>query len=394
MLRDFIINISLLISCFVILGEVFKSRPLSPHLSWPLRAGWAVGYGIVGIILMQFSLHLKFGVIADLRHLAIVIPAVYGGMGAALAAAGIMAAARLVMFGVTPTSIYAAAGILLIGLICGLLFRLRLGFALKAFLMNVFSLAAIIVLFYLHLEERELLCLVLSYHIPISLLGGAVAFYVTHFIRYSNEARRRVAENEGKFRQLTERYESVVNNVQEIIFQTDWKGRWTFLNPAWEHLTGYPVKESLGTPFTRYLHPDDLAGKEERYSAVTSEWKESLHLITRYETREKETRWMEIRAKVLKDENGLVTGTSGTMNDITVRKEAEDALQEANRKLQVLSSMDGLTNIANRRFFNERLEHECRVAGAAARHPPLLSLILTASRLTTTTMGTWPATIA
>lgn len=44
--------------------------------------------------------------------------------------------------------------------------------------------------------------------------------------------------------------------------------------------------------------------------------------------------------------------------DITKRKEAEAALQEAHEKLRIVAVMDELTQVANRRQFNERLNRE------------------------------------
>jgi len=48
----------------------------------------------------------------------------------------------------------------------------------------------------------------------------------------------------------------------------------------------------------------------------------------------------------------------GTFKDITVRKEAEAALQDANRKLKELAELDGLTRVGNRRFFDEHMGAE------------------------------------
>lgn len=48
-------------------------------------------------------------------------------------------------------------------------------------------------------------------------------------------------------------------------------------------------------------------------------------------------------------------GVSVFLSDITKRVEAEERLKEANLILQRLSHMDGLTEIANRRFFDDQL---------------------------------------
>ena len=54
----------------------------------------------------------------------------------------------------------------------------------------------------------------------------------------------------------------------------------------------------------------------------------------------------------------LGDGLSITVRDITSRKQMELALQDANKKLELLANLDGLTQIANRRSFDEYLDSE------------------------------------
>jgi two-component system cell cycle response regulator len=54
----------------------------------------------------------------------------------------------------------------------------------------------------------------------------------------------------------------------------------------------------------------------------------------------------------------LSDGFAITIRDITTRKQTELALQEANHKLKLLANLDGLTQIANRRCFDDYLATE------------------------------------
>ena len=58
--------------------------------------------------------------------------------------------------------------------------------------------------------------------------------------------------------------------------------------------------------------------------------------------------------------DGELVGVVGSFKDITERKEAEAALQDANRELARVAAIDGLTQIANRRHFDACLEQEWR----------------------------------
>jgi diguanylate cyclase (GGDEF)-like protein/PAS domain S-box-containing protein len=59
--------------------------------------------------------------------------------------------------------------------------------------------------------------------------------------------------------------------------------------------------------------------------------------------------------------------------DITERKRYEAALEKANRKLEQLAALDGLTQLANRRIFDEKLHGEWM---RAAREKQFFSIIL------------------
>jgi diguanylate cyclase (GGDEF)-like protein/PAS domain S-box-containing protein len=56
--------------------------------------------------------------------------------------------------------------------------------------------------------------------------------------------------------------------------------------------------------------------------------------------------------------DGAVIGMVALFKDITERKYAENTLKEANERLELLSSSDGLTQVANRRCFDQTLERE------------------------------------
>ncbi|TAE57981.1 MAG: diguanylate cyclase [Nostocales cyanobacterium] len=69
----------------------------------------------------------------------------------------------------------------------------------------------------------------------------------------------------------------------------------------------------------------------------------------------------------------LGDGFAITIRDITARKKIELALQDANQKLELIANLDGLTQVANRRCFNERIQKEWD--NSAHKQQPL-SLIL------------------
>ena len=126
-----------------------------------------------------------------------------------------------------------------------------------------------------------------------------------------------------------QRYRSVVDNVTEVIFQTDASGCWTFLNPAWTEITGFDIEKSLGTCFIDYVHPDDRQRNLELFRPLVERQKDHYRHEIRYLTKNGDFRWIEVYARFTLAFDGTIIGTSGTLNDITERKQAQQALQES-----------------------------------------------------------------
>ncbi len=123
-----------------------------------------------------------------------------------------------------------------------------------------------------------------------------------------------------------QKHRSVVENLTEVVFQTDLDGNWLFLNPAWTDITGYTVEESIGTPFFNYLHPDDRTRTYELFRPLIDHEKDVCRHEVRYITKSGAVSWIEVYARRTEDANGNILGTSGTLNDVTERHHAAEML--------------------------------------------------------------------
>ncbi|MEI6142114.1 MAG: PAS domain S-box protein [Mariniphaga sp.] len=147
-------------------------------------------------------------------------------------------------------------------------------------------------------------------------------------------------------------YRTVVENVNEVIFQTDINGLWLFLNISWSRIMGYSVDESLGESFLNYVHPDDRQGNIDYFKPLINREKEFCHHEVRYLTKSGEIIWIEVFARLGLNENGEVTGTFGTLQDITIRKEAIEEIKKARMEAEQ-------ANMAKSEFLS-RMSHELR----------------------------------
>lgn len=84
-----------------------------------------------------------------------------------------------------------------------------------------------------------------------------------------------------------QKYRSVVDNVKEVIFQTDTTGLWTFLNPAWTtvQVTAFTIAQSLGTSFLDYIHERDHQHSLEVFQSLVLGRQESCRHEVRYLTK-------------------------------------------------------------------------------------------------------------
>ncbi|WP_006787185.1 EAL domain-containing protein [Thiorhodospira sibirica] len=125
------------------------------------------------------------------------------------------------------------------------------------------------------------------------------------------------------------RYRAVVETVQEVIFQIDEYGQWCFLNPAWARITGFDVATTLGTHFLGTLHPDERALNQRMFQDLALGEKKYCRYETRCLQQQGGVRWLEVYSQALYTPEGDFCGISGTLTDITTRKNTEQRLRLA-----------------------------------------------------------------
>jgi PAS domain S-box-containing protein len=139
-------------------------------------------------------------------------------------------------------------------------------------------------------------------------------------------------------REQTQLYRSVVEQLREVVFQTDAEGRWGLLNPAWEELTGFAVTATLGSALADYVHPDDRADNMAQLEPLLAREREFSRYETRYLTRGESFRWVEVQARPTLDPAGAVIGVTGTLTDLTDRKRAEQLAAGQDRLLERIAA--------------------------------------------------------
>ena len=138
--------------------------------------------------------------------------------------------------------------------------------------------------------------------------------------------------SEEALRESQALYHDLVETAQDLIWQVDAEGRYTYLNPAWEEVLGYRVEEMLGKRFSDFQTPAYAARDRVEFARLLDgnivKGLETVHLA-------KDGRPVRLlfNAKFLTDKEGRVCGTRGTAFDVTARTQAEEALRESEARL-------------------------------------------------------------
>ena len=131
--------------------------------------------------------------------------------------------------------------------------------------------------------------------------------------------------------------ELCVNQLSEVIFSLNAQGDFTFLNPAWERLTGFNVAESLCKPLANYLYYDDT----KRMLAVVLDAdisKTERQIEFRIVGANRQIRWVGLSAKVTLTANNEIAAITGGLIDVTDRVRAEQALTASEERYELVAS--------------------------------------------------------
>jgi diguanylate cyclase (GGDEF)-like protein/PAS domain S-box-containing protein len=129
----------------------------------------------------------------------------------------------------------------------------------------------------------------------------------------------------------------VVQNSSEIVTIVDPDGTLRYASPAFERVLGYDSEEAIGTMnVLDHVHPDDLPHVLEETEKALSEGGITTNKAEyRFRHKDGSWRWMESVGTYLLDDPA-VRGVVVTARDVTERKEAEEALGDAEHRYRTL----------------------------------------------------------
>jgi PAS domain S-box-containing protein len=159
---------------------------------------------------------------------------------------------------------------------------------------------------------------------------------------------------EEVLRRGEERYRVLVDNLATVVFQLDRDLRWTFLNPAWETVTGRSPQESIGQVATALMVDFDATECGAELRALLDGQQSLAEQVVRVRCTAGQVHWLELRAIPMLDTQGNIVGVSGTLSDVTARVSVEVELRRQQTLYRLIaensSDMIALISLHGGRF--------------------------------------------
>jgi PAS domain S-box-containing protein len=131
---------------------------------------------------------------------------------------------------------------------------------------------------------------------------------------------------EEELRRSEQRYRSLVENQDYMVFRLDPAHNMTYASPAVERVSGYQASEVTGAKFRQLIYPEDLPSLKANFLRRLAGDTEPYEY--RIIDKTGAIRWVRVAARREMDGDQVV-GITGILSDITARKRAEEGLRDA-----------------------------------------------------------------
>ncbi|UEM22898.1 PAS domain S-box protein [Skermanella mucosa] len=136
--------------------------------------------------------------------------------------------------------------------------------------------------------------------------------------------------------------------MPEVVFAADADGRWTYLNPAWSRMTGLPVEDCIGRPYLDFVAPEERQGSLIRFTGLTRGRETRYRHQVCFRTAAGSRCWVDVSVTLERDGEGRLTGSYGSMVEITARRQADAATRGEQAILEAIVAGAPLDSVLSR----------------------------------------------
>ena len=154
------------------------------------------------------------------------------------------------------------------------------------------------------------------------------------------------AQIQNKLTSNENRYQSILENIEEAYFELDLRGNIIFFNKAMSEMLGYSPKELMGLNYRAYVDPKTAIRLFKIFNKIYTTGKPAEIFENKIIRKDGTKRYRESSAALILDSQNRPIGFRCLTRDITKRKLTEEALEKKDRELMIKSSSLRESNMA------------------------------------------------
>ena len=182
------------------------------------------------------------------------------------------------------------------------------------------------------------------------------------------------SKDETYLKQKKQQIEEIFGVAPIGMYHVNLEGNITMANSEYAWMLGHESSDTVVSQvkdFAAQVFYDQEKAEEFMFNIFEAD--QIVRFRCRLKRKDNSYLWALCYAKTTRNEVGRIDGFNGFSIDISTTVRTEQALEEANEQLRILSGVDGLTQIPNRRRFDEYLASEW---GRHIREKNQLSVIM------------------
>jgi diguanylate cyclase (GGDEF)-like protein/PAS domain S-box-containing protein len=184
--------------------------------------------------------------------------------------------------------------------------------------------------------------------------------------RHARVAQQTAAQSET-YKQID--FQSLTENSADVILRVGPDMRASYVSPSSRQVLGWAPDELVGKHPIEIFLAEDFPAIEAAASQIYTQGASTVAPVARVRCKDGSVKWCESRAQLLKGTTDALGDVVVILRDVTERKELEI-------KLAAMAMTDGLTELANRRAFDEALTREWKATFRTGSPTSLLLLDL------------------